>query len=262
MNAAEKIASETPLQSDQKTKREKSTLTKVLPTDRIAFDKQVKILQAFAACYESNAAKPVSSKLAGETVTPKFSESTLLVAVPFFADIGLLTRIGGDFVPCPELVAYNQAVSLSASEAKRKLRPVFEKTWFCRLLVPRVQLNPLAVKECVGILAVEATAGADHIGRVEPLINFLELSGIVSITGTMVSFVPPNGVASTPETKLLSQEPTKQQDDSVHTYVLPLLKKRKVTVEAPLDITKEEIQRLQKWIEFTLLLDWKDDAGT
>jgi hypothetical protein len=121
--------------------------------------------------------------------------------VPFFTDIALLARIGGDFVPCQELLAYNQAVSLHASEAKRKLRPLFEITWFCQLLVPRVKLNPLPIKECVGILAVEAKAGEDHIKRVEPLIKFLEIAGIVAIVDGMVSFVPCTGDSPPPRTK-------------------------------------------------------------
>ena len=51
------------------------------------------------------------------------------------------------------------------------------------------------------------------------------------------------------------------KDETVHHYVLPLPNKRKVVLVAPLDINKAEIFRLQKWIEFTLLLDWKDEAG-
>ena len=52
------------------------------------------------------------------------------------------------------------------------------------------------------------------------------------------------------------------KDESMHTYILPLPNKRRVIVVAPLDINKTEILRLQKWIEFTLVLDWKDETGT
>lgn len=52
----------------------------------------------------------------------------------------------------------------------------------------------------------------------------------------------------------------KPKDDSgYHTYILPLPKDRKITVKAPLDLTKSEIERLKKWAEFTLFLDWKED---
>src|SRR5271165_5335563 len=121
MNDTENNSTATQSQAEQKAKRERSTLCKVLPTDRIAFDRQVEILRAYAACYESNGGKPVSNADAGNTLKPAFSASTLGVAVPFFTDISLISRSGSDFVPCPELVAYNQAVALSPLEAKRKI---------------------------------------------------------------------------------------------------------------------------------------------
>jgi hypothetical protein len=86
MNVTEKTALENPPQSAQKPKREKSSLCKVLPTDRIAFERQVEILRAYAACYQSNGGKPVANTQAGATIKPEFSASTLGVAVPFFAD--------------------------------------------------------------------------------------------------------------------------------------------------------------------------------
>jgi hypothetical protein len=50
-----------------------------------------------------------------------------------------------------------------------------------------------------------------------------------------------------------------QEEPGYHTYVLPLSNGRKITVKAPLDVTKSEIERLKKWEEFTLFLDWKGD---
>jgi hypothetical protein len=256
MNEIKNDAADNPLQSEQKTKRERSSLCKVLPTDRIAFDKQVKVLQAFAAVYESNGGKPVTCDQAGGTLTPTFSASTLNVAVPFFTDISLLTRNEGGFVPCPELLAYNQAVRLSATEAKRKLRPVFEKTWFYQLLAPRVQLNAKTIQECVGILAVEAKAGEEHIKRVEPLINFLELAGIVAISGGMVSFVA-NGVeAPAPESiKLPPGVPAVFTDQEEHSLYLDKEKTRKVTINSPLFISKAEYKRICNWIKVALIVE-------
>jgi hypothetical protein len=44
-----------------------------------------------------------------------------------------------------------------------------------------------------------------------------------------------------------------------HDYVLPLPNGRKVLIQAPLDITAAEIKRLQRWIEFTLQVDWSGE---
>lgn len=52
-----------------------------------------------------------------------------------------------------------------------------------------------------------------------------------------------------------------KDDSGYHTYTLPLPKDRKITVKAPLDLTKSEIERLKKWAEFTLFLDWKEDEN-
>jgi hypothetical protein len=256
MNVPEKPAPDTPLQSTQKAKRERSNLCKVLPTDRIAFDRQVEILRAYAACYESNGGKPVSNRQAGETLTPKFSASTLGVAVPFFTDISLLTRNGNEFVPSPELVAWNQAVALSPSEAKRKLRAPFENTWFYKLLTPRLRLSAQSITECVGILAVEAKAEEGHLERVAPLIEFLELAGIVEITGTMVSFIPAVGESRTAlDMKLPPGVPETFSTQEEHSLFLDKEKTKKFTINSPLFITRADYERIIKWIEVTLIID-------
>jgi hypothetical protein len=50
------------------------------------------------------------------------------------------------------------------------------------------------------------------------------------------------------------------QAQGYHNYTLPLINDRKVIIKAPLDITAQEIKRLQKWIEFTLQVDWSDQV--
>jgi hypothetical protein len=263
MNVDEKPQTGKAPEVEQKDKRERSSLCKVLPTDRIAFDRQIEILRAYAACYESNGGKPVSNAQAGDTLTPKFSASTIGIAVPFFTDIALISKVGTDFVPSPELQAYNQALALSPPEAKRKIRPLLENTWFCRLLAPRLRLSQQTVADCVGLLAVESKAEKDHLPRVEPLIKFLEFAGIVVVSGGMVSFNSIGAETSPSIPTKLSNGPgandEAKEDNGYHTYVLPLPKGRKITVKAPLDLTKSEIERLNKWAEFTLFLDWKDD---
>jgi hypothetical protein len=246
---------------DGKAKRERSTLTKVLPTDRIQFDRQVEILKAYAAIYEANGGNPVTNDEAGDTLTPKFSGSTLTQAVPFFTDIGLIERVeGGKFVPGRELLAYNKARQWSEAEAREKLRPLFEKTWFYKCLIPRLQLAPQPVENCLAVFSEESKAQKDYEPRLKALIDFLVLAGVVSVADGVISYAHFRPLIGQSLVGLPAPDQQKgHQDQTVHSYVLPLPNKRKVTVEAPLDITKAEISRLQKWIEFTLLLDWKED---
>jgi hypothetical protein len=46
-----------------------------------------------------------------------------------------------------------------------------------------------------------------------------------------------------------------------HTYELPLANQRKVTINAPIDITENEISRLKAWAEVTLLVEWHEKAA-
>jgi hypothetical protein len=257
MNDTENKPVENPPTSEQKSKRERSSLTKTLPTDRIAFERQVEILRAYAACYESNGGKPVSNAQAGDTLKPTFSASTLGVAVPFFVDNSFISRVEGDFVPSPELVAYNQAVALNVAEAKRKIRPLIENTWFCRLLAPRLRLSPQSINDCIGILAIEAKAEKEHLPRIEPLIKFLELAGIVAISGTSVSFIP---TTDQPQTSLDKKDPLTKNFDGIfteqeqHSLFLDKEKTRKFIINSPLFLSRAEYERVCKWIEVTLIV--------
>jgi hypothetical protein len=267
MNDDAKTNPAVPAAIEPKTKRERSSLCKVLPTDRIQFDRQIAILRAYAACYESNGGNPVSNEQAGSTLTPKFSASTLGVAVPFFTDIKLIDRKEGDsFVPCQELLDYNHAFDLSLPEAKRKIRPVFENTWFYKLLAPKLRLQPQSEKDCVGLLAIEAKAELEHLERIQPLLNFLEFAGIVAINGGMVSFIRASGDSTENKGKPAnggtdgSGSEDEKNEDGYHTLILPLPNARKITVKAPIDLKQAEIERFKKWAEVTLLLNWTEDA--
>ena len=50
-------------------------------------------------------------------------------------------------------------------------------------------------------------------------------------------------------------EKQKPAAPGTHTHTLPLANQRKVTINAPLDITSKEIARLQQWAAVTLLID-------
>jgi hypothetical protein len=160
-------------------------------------------------------------------------------------------------VPSPELVAYNQAFNLSPPEAKRKIRPLFEKTWFCRLLAPRLQLSPQSEKDCIGLLAIEAKAGEDHLDRIQPLIRFLEFAGIVAINGGMVSFVSSGGDLAEAVVKQANggSSVIPPAGAEQHTLYLSSDKKRTVTLTAPLTISNAEYTRICNWIKVALIIE-------
>jgi hypothetical protein len=63
---------------------------------------------------------------------------------------------------------------------------------------------------------------------------------------------PINPSIDNPENLTLPNPP------GTHTHTLPLANQRKVTINAPLDITPNEISRLKAWAEVTLLVEWHE----
>ncbi|MDQ6630671.1 MAG: hypothetical protein M3Y82_02810 [Verrucomicrobiota bacterium] len=53
--------------------------------------------------------------------------------------------------------------------------------------------------------------------------------------------------------------PNPMAPNGYHSYELPLANNRKVTILSPLDITPQEIKRLNKWTEFTLQVNWSGE---
>ncbi len=54
-----------------------------------------------------------------------------------------------------------------------------------------------------------------------------------------------------------------QASQGTHTHILPLdkEKRRKITVNAPLDLTQKEIERITKWLSITLLIESDSSVG-
>jgi len=124
-------------------KREPSPLCKILPADRVVFERQIEILGAFAAIHETNEHRSVSNEAVGSVLTPALAPATVLTTNAFFTDIGVLARAdGGGFNPSQELLDYHKARKWDGIGAKEKLRPIFERTWFYRCLAPKLHLAP------------------------------------------------------------------------------------------------------------------------
>lgn len=251
-------------------RRGKSPLTKILPTDRISFEKQASLIRGFAAIYESNSGKAVSNEKAGEVLTPVIAAGTVIQVNAFFVDTGILTKSpdGTGFIPSPECLAYHKACQWGADKAGIKLRTLFEKTWFSKALVPRLQLGPKPTDDCIAILAEESEATKEHEDRLSKCLDFLKLATIIKVDGTSVSLqwpdrysgeqnpaVPKGEESAVPISFNLQKNNFGQQNDSEqHTLYLSSDKKRMVTVFAPLTISEAEYKRICDWIKVALIV--------
>jgi hypothetical protein len=261
MSDEAKIEPTTPDQSSERQSK-RTTLTKVLPTDRIAFEAQVELLRAFAAVYQSNGGQPVTNDQAGDVLSKKLSGSTVSQTNGFFCDIGLLSRSdkGTGFVPGPEVIDYNNVCQWDQSEARLKLRPLFEKTWFYRVLIPRLQLAAQPQANCLAILANESKATKEHNEKLINLLSFLELAGIVSTTGGTVTLLQHKftGLPEKPPLPLAGHKPPPPDGAEQHTLYLSSDKQRMVTLMAPLTISNAEYQRICNWIKVALIVEGAD----
>ncbi len=120
------------MEPDVVAKSAKTRPTRVLPTERIAFPKQLDLLRAYGALGQGGA---VALKDAAEMV--KLNPTTATLANSFFVDNGLLQKSdGGRLVPGPDTIAYARAFQWNPESAARKLEPALTSGWFATTLIP------------------------------------------------------------------------------------------------------------------------------
>ncbi len=240
----------------------KPTLTKILPTDRLAFDRQIEALRAFAAVFESNGGKPVTNQSAGECA--KLAASTIMTANAWFVDAGFLNRVEEGFMVAPEVVAFlNAEHGLSPESAPEKLRPVLERHWSSQLLIPRLRVGPLEWDTARKVIGESCGASTDHIGRIDTLLEYLTYGGLIRREGNQIR--PGVGARSSEVASTVQNghiDPHKDEFDEkglLETYTLTLDPKqgRRVIVKAPPQVSAAELERIQKWLSFQLLVEDK-----
>jgi hypothetical protein len=240
--------------------------TKTLPSDRLAFEKQLAALRAFAVVYEANGNKPVSNEDAGKIIN--MSGNTVVVTNGFFSDTRLLLRSKDStaLIPSPETLAYYKAFEWDQKTAGEKLRPVFEKGWFADALVPRLKFRPYEEGEALTVLAEACSAAKEYEPRLRVLLEYMVFAGVVTRDGSQIKLAgakaPESATETTkPETASASRGAALVGDDHAEfSFVLDAKRNRKVVVHAPHDVTKKELERIRKWMEIQLIVDEADDA--
>jgi hypothetical protein len=169
---------------------------RILPTPRIAFAKQLDLLRAYAA------ASGTSRKVVGNAETAPYvslSKNTVSLANPFFADIGLVERVGGGFVPSQEVVNFAQAYEWDADRAAHELAPVLERSWFGEALLPRLGFGALAEKETLRIVDQAAKAGPDYESQLRIVLEYLQAGGLIEREAGNVRLAPKDSTNDLPK---------------------------------------------------------------
>lgn len=202
-NAGVNSPSKTP---DDPSKSSKTRIEpqEILPTDRVAFEKQLKFLLAYAAASD-NGQKSVSNEDIGHLVD--MNPSTVSLANTFFVKLGFLIRSGRGYQPAPEVLEYQLANEWDPDNAALKLAPIIEKAWFTQALKPKLQMRPIDESEAISDLAQKARVTPDYRTQIKTLINYLTVSGLVRRDGDRLSWVrkAPENVSQT------ANEPLKER---------------------------------------------------
>jgi hypothetical protein len=166
--------------------------TRVLPTDRVGFPKQLELLRAYAALAAQGTAAPGNTAAADLVGMHK---DTARLALPFFLDVGLLTKSGDGYIPSPEVLAYGKAFSWSQDTAGQRLGPLFKRTWFAQALLPRLAMGQVEEGRAVQVLGEACGATPRYEGQIKTLLNYLTTSGVIRRDGDTIR----EGTVSEPE---------------------------------------------------------------
>lgn len=157
--------------------------TKILPTDRITFVKQLDLLRAYAAA-SGPTGKVVTNKDAADIV--KMNVTTTSLANAFFLDVGFLQKRDGGFAPSPEVVSFSRAYEWNPETATHKLGPLLPITWFGEVLLPKLTFSPIEESEAIRRLAEAAAASPDYKKQVSVLLDYLKAAGLTQQDGTQI----------------------------------------------------------------------------
>lgn len=171
----------------ESTKASKAKPIKVLPTDRLNFEKQLNVLRGYAAASGADR-KAVSNRDVGAIV--QIHENTVSICNPFLQDMGLIIKEGQKSRPSDEVADYAQAFDWDSEKAAYKLAPVFRKAWFGSALIPKLTFRPLSKEEATTFLANEAKAPKEYKTNLEILLEFLKVAGVIQYDGATITLGP------------------------------------------------------------------------
>ena len=110
----------------------------------------------------------------------EMAASTVAMANPFFASIGLLQRLDvGTYIPSPDVIAFLAAFQWDPETAAHRLEIPFRQAWFGQALIPRIMYGSVSDDAAISTLAEASCAGPEHRKSLTFLLEFMEAAGII-----------------------------------------------------------------------------------
>jgi hypothetical protein len=178
---------------------------KSLPTDRLKFDLQVRILQTLGRLSgpgkRAVEADDLSRAIGGVATT------TVGLSNGFFRDSGWIDRQGrGRYVATDALVEYSRRLAADPAQPQRaieRLRDPVRQSWYWQTLQPALAAGPVPLAEAIVMLAKEADAGMGHVPMLENVVEWLRWVGLVTVSDDQLRLAEataePAEAASRPE---------------------------------------------------------------
>lgn len=174
---------------------------KPLPTNRIAFPKQLDLLRAYAAAGGVDR-KPASIAAAAQMVG--MTAATASLANGFFVDTKLVQKVDGPqplFSPSDAVHEFAMAHDWAPDTAAQKLAPVLMQTWAWAAIEPRLKFSPtISEIDVVRYLAEACGASPNYRPQLILVLQYLEAAGLLTRDGQVVRRAEGRGAISAPPT--------------------------------------------------------------
>lgn len=162
---------------------------KTLPTNRVAFGKQLDVLHAHAVL-SNEGEKPATNMEVAKMVG--LNHATVSLVNPFFADVGLLVKSNGSYLPSREVIEFSRARQWGDEGAGRKLGRLLEESWFSKAILRSLAFSTTMSEEAAHRqLAQEASAGTEYRSQLAMLLGYMEEGGLIVRDGSQIQRAEP-----------------------------------------------------------------------
>lgn len=178
--------------------------TRILPTDRISFEKQLDILRAYAAGSSQGSRSVTLEELAQ---IMKMSPTTVTMANPFLSSVAFITRTDSGYMPAPEVLSFLRAWEWNRETAAHKMAPIVENAWFFTAIRSRLEFGPEEEDAVIQTLGETAAAGQEYRKGLKTLVEYMVAVGLLQRDGNQLRLarhataVPAAGDGSPPKTE-------------------------------------------------------------
>jgi hypothetical protein len=197
---------ETGLNSPKKVRTQRSRPSKSLPSDRMKFEVQLRVLQTFGRLAAGG--RVIDPERLSAALNNEVSKYTAPLSHGFFVESGWLNKVGrGEYTATDALAAYTRRNGAGADDPLAPLRMTATGSWYWRTVEQLLQHGEAQTSEVVVALMQEATVGDAHAPQIKMLLEWLKFLGFISISGDSVRLASPT--AQDPESH---DEPQSEPD--------------------------------------------------